>query len=106
MTQCAMTQNVTTQCAVTQCNIATLAKHDAVIPFDLRYLAPQYGENEGSATGSAAAIAANYWHLYLQALPRQRFVAYQRSSTGGEINCTVEKKSVWIGGRVAILPNS
>lgn len=87
---------------VTQCNTESFA-YDMAIAFEFRYFAPQYGEREGRATGSAAAIAANYWYTHLQAAAGQRFIAYQRSLTGGKIDCTVDDSTIWIGGRTDIL---
>lgn len=94
---------VMTQCDAAHVSSNTNSLSAAARCFDLRYIAPQYGENEGRATGSAAAIAANYWRIHFQARPGQRFIANQRSAAGGEIHCAVDSDAIWIGGRVSRL---
>lgn len=70
--------------------------------FNLRYLAPQYGVNEDSATGSAAAIATEFWYRFYGDPMQRRFVAMQCSPSGGVIFSEVTGNRILIGGNVTI----
>lgn len=64
----------------------------------LRYFAPQYGQPEDTATGSAMRILADYW--------RQRglgdhLTARQCSQGGGLLYSRIAGGRTWVGGRVA-----
>ncbi|HEY3698600.1 MAG TPA: PhzF family phenazine biosynthesis protein [Spongiibacteraceae bacterium] len=69
--------------------------------FNLRYLAPQYGVNEDGATGSAAAIATEFWYRF-HADSLRRFVAMQCSPSGGVIFSEVVGNRILIGGNVVV----
>lgn len=60
-----------------------------------RYFAPQYGEPEDSATGSAMRVLASYWQDHSDSL-----VALQRSATGGYLRSRIADGLTWVGGQV------
>ncbi len=68
--------------------------------FYLRYFAPAYGANEDPATGSANRILATYWQ---SRLGKSQFTAKQLSASGAVILSKIEKKKVWISGKVKII---
>ena len=73
------------------------------LSFLQRYFAPQYGNNEDSATGSAHRVAASYWH---RKTGQNTFTAWQCSTAGGILHSymhlTPQQRNIWIGGQVKI----
>ncbi len=63
----------------------------------LRYFAPQYGEPEDTATGSAMRVLADYWQK--QGLG-PRLAAQQHSAAGGVLFSHIDEDVIWIGGNV------
>lgn len=68
--------------------------------FTLRYFAPQFGNPEDSATGSATAVLADYWAARSGA---RAFRALQCSPAGGVIDSRIDDDFVYIGGAVSAL---
>jgi predicted PhzF superfamily epimerase YddE/YHI9 len=62
-----------------------------------RYFAPQYGNPEDSATGSAAVQLAAYWHPHLQCA---QFTALQLSLRGALVRLTCSGDKVELAARV------
>ena len=62
-----------------------------------RYFAPQYGEPEDAATGSAAVQLAAYWQPMLAA---ERFEARQLSATGARVQLASMADTVELAARV------
>ena len=91
---------------MTQSDEAT-SKRELFSPlkFDMRYLAPQYGNAEDSATGSAAAVALSFWRERWQCARGDRFEITQRSPGGGEIIGKADSDVIWIGGRTDFVPS-
>ncbi|GAB5453529.1 MAG: hypothetical protein Hals2KO_38570 [Halioglobus sp.] len=69
----------------------------------LRYFAPQYGEAEDTATGSAMRVLADYWQK--QGLG-EKLEAQQFSATGGVLFSHIDEDVIWIGGNVAEQPQA
>ena len=69
------------------------ARASARSPFDyvMRYFAPQYGNNEDRATGSANAILMVYWHRILH---KQWLQGKQLSNAGGVFYGTVKGRKL------------
>lgn len=63
----------------------------------LRYFAPQYGNDEDAATGSACAVLADYWQ---RRTGRQRWRLQQQSPAGALFHARTEEARVDIGARV------
>ena len=63
-----------------------------------RYFAPYYGEDEDSATGSAAAILWPFWH---QTINKALIQCYQSSNTGGYMQIKEHNDKVIVMGRAA-----
>lgn len=66
----------------------------------LRYFAPQYGQAEDIATGSAMRILAPYWQHRGYG---SRLKALQCSAQGGLLYSQIEDGLTWVGGRLAAL---
>lgn len=67
----------------------------------LRYFAPQYGQKEDAATGSANAMVGRYWQHRLQ---KRKVRGRQLSETGGEFTveaCGLQQRVI---GRTQVLP--
>lgn len=66
-------------------------------PFDFvsRYFAPSLGVFEDPVTGSAHCLLAPYW---ADRLGKPRLRAFQASTRGGELECTVETDHVLLSG--------
>ncbi|MFB4164816.1 PhzF family phenazine biosynthesis protein [Alteribacillus sp. JSM 102045] len=66
-------------------------------PFDFvsRYFAPKIGISEDYVTGSAHCALASYWKDILQ---KERFLAFQDSSRGGEIEMNIKGDNVELIG--------
>ncbi len=75
--------------------IATAADNDAVV---FRYFAPQYGQPEDAATGSAALQLAAYWAPKLK---KACFGARQLSAAGAVMQLARHKGVVELSARVA-----
>lgn len=60
-----------------------------------RAFAPGAGIDEDPVTGSAHAVIAPYW---AETLSKARFTAFQASTRGGHLTCTVEGDRVVLGG--------
>lgn len=69
--------------------------------YRLRYFAPQYGNTEDAVTGSAHAVAADYWQQRQPGRGRRR--ALQASAAGGQVFSHVEGDRVSIGGEAEIM---
>ena len=81
--------------------IATQQDRGPHYHYRLRYFAPQYGISEDAVTGSAHAVAADYWQ---QRHPgRSRYFGLQASAAGGRVLSHVDQHWVSIGGDVDIL---
>jgi len=63
-----------------------------------RYFAPQYGNAEDTATGSAMRVLADYW----QERRGKVLTAWQNSPAGGLLYSRRERDRCWIGGRVQL----
>ena len=75
--------------------ICTSAQPDAGEgAIQLRYLAPQHGAPEDSATGSAMRVLSHYWSQRFEHL-----AAWQCSAEGGHLLATFKGEQVEIGGR-------
>lgn len=61
-----------------------------------RAFAPGGGIDEDPVTGSAHAVLTPYW---AEKLGRNRFSAFQASSRGGYVDCTLEGDRVILGGK-------
>ena len=68
--------------------------------YSLRYFAPQHGDSEDPATGSANEIAAKFWHPRLK---KNKMRCFQASDRGGVINLHAENGRIWIGGKVSLI---
>ena len=66
--------------------------------FVFRYFAPQYGQPEDSATGSAAVQLASFWAVRTN---RTSFAAEQLSAAGGCMQLACNTDTVELTGRVA-----
>ena len=64
-----------------------------------RYFAPQHGNAEDSATGSAMRVLAAYWQ---QRGAGSVLRALQRSAQGGWLLSRIEGDRTWVGGRVIV----
>jgi len=85
---------MTRRALIVTCEATRLDKaYDEDIHF--RYFAPQYGEPEDSATGSAMRLLASYW--YNRGLGRH-LRALQRSARGGLLASTLAEGTTWVGG--------
>jgi predicted PhzF superfamily epimerase YddE/YHI9 len=62
-----------------------------------RYFAPQYGNAEDTATGSAMRVLAAYWQ---QRGAGDQLQALQLSADGGWLLSRIDRNRTWIGGRV------
>ncbi|WP_375395056.1 PhzF family phenazine biosynthesis protein [uncultured Sphingomonas sp.] len=60
-----------------------------------RMFAPGAGIDEDPVTGSAHAVVVPYW---AERLGRDRFTAFQASTRGGRLTCTLDGKRVVLGG--------
>ena len=67
-------------------------------PYDFisRFFAPRVGVNEDPVTGSAHCKLADYWQKRLQ---KNRFLAYQASKRGGELQLEIKGERVLITGK-------
>jgi predicted PhzF superfamily epimerase YddE/YHI9 len=74
--------------------IVTARAADGIV---YRYFAPQYGESEDAATGSAAVQLAAYWQPHIAAGP---FLARQLSSAGALVELAVAGDQVELAARV------
>lgn len=83
--------------------IATQSDRRQPWDYTLRYFAPQYGNDEDEATGSANVVLADYWSARLQ---RRRLLALQCSRAGGVVSSRIGAASVDIGGGVVLLAAS
>lgn len=70
--------------------------------YRLRYFAPQYGVDEDAVTGSAHAVAADYWRQ--RSPDRKRWCGLQASTTGGRVFSHTSGDWISIGGDVRITP--
>ena len=61
-----------------------------------RMFAPGAGVDEDPVTGSAHAVIVPYW---AKRLGRDRFTAFQASTRGGQLDCTLDGDAVVLGGR-------
>ena len=68
------------------------------VDFVSRYFAPHAGIPEDPVTGSAHCVLAPYW---AERLGKQELSAWQVSTRGGELVCTLAGDRVLISGRVA-----
>ncbi len=89
--------------ATSRAVIATSRLSRGNCDYALRYFAPQYGIDEGWATGSANSIAAGYWHEVLQ---ETAFRAIQYCVTGNaqstEMLAEIDAGFVSIAGKAVI----
>ena len=79
--------------------ILTQADPASLWSYTLRYLALQYDDAEDPATGSAAAVLADYWFEWGLPAP---YVVLQRSVQGGVILSDIEADRALISGNVLI----
>ena len=84
----------TQRAIITTCLLDTTSTQTNIA---LRYFAPQYGNPEDSATGSALRVLAAYWRKHCGA---ETLCAYQCSPRGGLLLSRLDDKQVWIGGLV------
>ena len=73
------------------------AAHNEMPGCVFRYFAPQYGDPEDAATGSAAVQLAAYWAPRLNA---EHFTAHQLSLQGGWMQLSCSGEIVELAGRV------
>lgn len=69
---------------------------DTGVDFVSRFFGPRVGVNEDPVTGSAHCSLAPYW---AERLGRERMVARQLSSRGGELTCQLQGQRVLLEGR-------
>jgi predicted PhzF superfamily epimerase YddE/YHI9 len=67
--------------------------HRPDIDIQFRYFAPQYGNNEDQATGSAMLLLADYWQHQ-----HQRLAALQCSASTGTLYSQIENNMISVGG--------
>lgn len=82
----------------TRAIIATAPSRQSGFDYCLRYFAPQWGNPEDPATGSANTMLAPYW---AQSLKKQTLHAMQLSKAGGEMMLQVQPEAA---GNTAIGP--
>jgi PhzF family phenazine biosynthesis protein len=75
--------------------IATARAAHAPYDFVSRYFATPYGIDEDPVTGSAHCSLAPYWATVLR---KTRFVAWQASARGGELQVALQGDRVRLGG--------
>ena len=82
--------------------IIVTQRQTQLFDYSLRYFAPQFGNSEDSATGSANVVLADYW---VQTGMKPPFRAYQCSAEGGEIlsNLSSDGTHVFISGNVEFI---
>lgn len=77
---------------------AVIVTSKASVPYDFvsRFFAPGIGINEDPVTGSAHCTLANYWR---DVLGKNRFMAFQYSARGGELQLEINGERVMIMGQ-------
>jgi PhzF family phenazine biosynthesis protein len=78
--------------------IATAPGNNGV-DFVSRYFAPNYGVDEDPVTGSAHCVLTPYWAARLG---KERLVARQISTRGGDLLCTLRGDRVTLAGRAVL----
>lgn len=84
--------------------IVTQRSSDPRYDYLIRYSAPQYGSPEDRATGSANAVAADYW---ARKLDKSRLVGLQTPAladpdSGGVIHCELDHDRITLGGELRL----
>ncbi len=69
------------------------------IDYGIRYFAPQYGNNEDAATGSANIQIAKYWQDFYK---KETVVGQQFSYRGGLFKVTINSRHQWLFGKTSI----
>lgn len=76
--------------------IIVTAKDENKYDFISRFFAPREGINEDPVTGSAHCKLADYWQKKLN---KNKFLAYQASERGGEIQVEIKNDRVFLTGK-------